>query len=180
MPFGDLDDTSDPSVRFGLPRGVPAGEPAGPAPSSFVPRHVRLHRDAARRGVRADPGRVRRRLRCPSAGDLGRRARVLAAAPFFVTGSAGYARFRPGGDGDGVNGVDLAAGLGFLAARVAGDAGGGGRHPSVHRRGRRGLPVPHRDARHRVAVLDAPPLVPTPFPSRRVLGASIDPVRPDW
>ncbi len=114
VPFGDLDDTSDPSIRFGLRGEYQPVNPLGQR------RLLSFHGTFAYTAMQLD-GEYERILDESGADSDSHLLEISggvraysAAAPFFVTGSAGYARFRPGGDGDGVNGVDLAAGLGFL------------------------------------------------------------------
>jgi hypothetical protein len=114
VPFGDLDDTSDPSVRFGLraehqPVNVLGQRSLLSFHATFAYSLLTLDSEYERIVDAAGADSDSYLLEVSG----GVRA-YSKAAPFFVTGSAGYARFRPGGDADSVDGVDMAAGLGFL------------------------------------------------------------------
>lgn len=113
VPFGDLDDGADPSMAAGLEGELQPVNALGQRRLvAFCARGVFSSLDVK--------GATKAAL--PPGSDTGSSLLELSVgvkaysrvAPFFVSGGAGYSRFDPAGDGGGVNGVNIAAGLGFL------------------------------------------------------------------
>jgi hypothetical protein len=114
VPFGDLGDTTDPSVRFGLRAEYhPVNLIGQKRPLSFhlmgayssLDLESGFQRSLEEQGADADAylAEISAGVRAYS-----------AVAPFFITGGAGWSRYRPGGDSDGFDGVDANVGLGFV------------------------------------------------------------------
>ena len=113
VPLGDLGDTTDPSPRFAV-RGefqtVNALGQRSPLSVflqvSYSDLSLSSEDEATLASLGEDTGAYLL--------DAGAGIRVYSrAAPFFLTGGAGYVRFHPGGAGDALDGVDLNGGLGF-------------------------------------------------------------------
>lgn len=114
IPFGDLEDTTDPSVRAVLRFEFQPVNALGQASAlsflvygaysdlSFKPE---VEEALIAAGEDTQPYLV----------EAGAAVRVYSGeAPFFLTGGGGYTRYQPGGAAGVRNGVDLHAGLGFL------------------------------------------------------------------
>lgn len=114
VPFGDLEETTDPSPR-GLLRAEfqPVNALGVVSPVAFL---VYLgYSDLALKSEVKDALLVAGDTTEPYLMEAGAGVRVYSrAAPFFLSGGAGYARYRPGGDAEAHNGLDLHGGLGFL------------------------------------------------------------------
>jgi hypothetical protein len=113
VPFGDLENSTDPSARFVLraefqpvnARGVASAISWG---VQVAYTDLSLKPAAAAAAAVAD-------VPSPYLLEAGAGVRVYSrAAPFFLSGGAGYSRVRSGTGSDSQNGVDLHAGLGFL------------------------------------------------------------------
>lgn len=114
VPFGDFGDTMDPSFRVAL-RGElqpvnALGDPSRLAfglYAAYTSLSVESSFEDALNANGIDPD--------PDLLEIGADVRVYSrAAPFFVGGGAGWARFTPPDGSDAENGADLHAGAGFL------------------------------------------------------------------
>jgi hypothetical protein len=114
VPLGDFGDWVEPSPRFGIRSELQSMNVLGQR--KLLSFHVEasyaaLSHEAAVESALLAQGSDED----PSLLEVGLGVRAYSrVAPFFVTGGAGYARYRPGGDLDTEHGLDLNAGLGFL------------------------------------------------------------------
>ena len=114
VPFGDLGDSTDPSLRLALRgelRTVNALGQASPLAFGLYGAYSSLSVDSeledALMALGIDPD--------PDLLEIGADVRAYSrSAPFFVGGGAGYARFTPVDGSDALHGVDLHVGAGFL------------------------------------------------------------------
>jgi hypothetical protein len=113
VPFGDLGDSTDPSLRAELRVERQAVNALGGvsllsfvAYAAYSDLQLKSEvEDVLVLGDETDPHLL----------ELGGGVRVYsAAAPFFVTGGAAWTRYRPAGAGDARSGADLHGGVGFL------------------------------------------------------------------
>lgn len=114
IPFGNLDDTTDPSARAVMRlefQAINALGQASPLTYTVQVAYSDLSLDSAIEDLLV----MRGEDTSPYLLEIGAGIRVHSrVAPFFLSGGAGYARYVPGGAAGDRNGVDVNGGVGFL------------------------------------------------------------------